>query len=339
MLRFFRVIRQNLIEKNKMGRYLMYAIGEVALVIIGIMIAVSLNNINEAKSQDQKIQSTLKQIQNELTTTIEDANGMIEYFRQKDSLIYVVMNRKVTREDFKKPENTVLRFLSTHYATLIMQNDGFNNLMQKSEILPDKYIPIVNGLKQLYINRKGNVDVTNKHLEDIVTATIDHQRNTFDWYADYNFLDGPLTDEILDYYLNDGMYRNSLVDYSNIAIENLLPNIIDVRISAIKYIREIDALLETSNTYSFDVNGADYKDWNGKYHFQGDTVQIDNDEEGMKWFNEGEWAEIYPLSKTKFHFLSIAFLQFVKDENDEINGINIHFTNTNITYQKIIERK
>ena len=57
----------------------------------------------------------------------------------------------------------------------------------------------------------------------------------------------------------------------------------------------------------------------------------------MKWFNEGEWSEIYPLSKTKFHFQFVAFLRLTKDENEEINGINIHITNANINYQKIAE--
>lgn len=46
MIKFFRKIRYNLIEKNKTGKYLKYAIGEIALVVIGILIALSLNNWN-----------------------------------------------------------------------------------------------------------------------------------------------------------------------------------------------------------------------------------------------------------------------------------------------------
>ena len=49
MIKFFRRIRYNLMEKNKTGKYLKYAIGEIVLVVIGILIAVSINskyNIN-----------------------------------------------------------------------------------------------------------------------------------------------------------------------------------------------------------------------------------------------------------------------------------------------------
>jgi Family of unknown function (DUF6090) len=47
MLRFFRRMRQNIINENKTGKYLKYAIGEIFLVVIGILIAVSINNWNE----------------------------------------------------------------------------------------------------------------------------------------------------------------------------------------------------------------------------------------------------------------------------------------------------
>ena len=56
MIKFFRKIRQNLITENKSapqsGRYLLYAIGEIILVVIGILIALSINNWNTQKIQN-----------------------------------------------------------------------------------------------------------------------------------------------------------------------------------------------------------------------------------------------------------------------------------------------
>ena len=43
MIKFFRHIRRSLIQKNQMGKYFKYAIGEVLLVVIGILIAVQIN--------------------------------------------------------------------------------------------------------------------------------------------------------------------------------------------------------------------------------------------------------------------------------------------------------
>ena len=51
MIKFFRKIRQDLLSKGKTGKYLQYAIGEIVLVVIGILIALSINNWNEGQSK------------------------------------------------------------------------------------------------------------------------------------------------------------------------------------------------------------------------------------------------------------------------------------------------
>jgi len=57
MIKFFRKIRQNLLMENKTGKYLKYAVGEIILVVIGILIALSINNWNE----NRKIRNTEQQ--------------------------------------------------------------------------------------------------------------------------------------------------------------------------------------------------------------------------------------------------------------------------------------
>ena len=49
MIKFFRKIRYNLMEAGKIGKYFKYAIGEIVLVVIGILIALSINNWNEQR--------------------------------------------------------------------------------------------------------------------------------------------------------------------------------------------------------------------------------------------------------------------------------------------------
>ena len=49
MIKFFRKIRQKLLSENNFGKYLLYALGEILLVVIGILIALQVNNWNESK--------------------------------------------------------------------------------------------------------------------------------------------------------------------------------------------------------------------------------------------------------------------------------------------------
>jgi hypothetical protein len=60
MIKFFRKIRQNLLSEGKPGKYMKYAIGEIVLVVIGILIALSINNWNEKNKLEKSISSHLE---------------------------------------------------------------------------------------------------------------------------------------------------------------------------------------------------------------------------------------------------------------------------------------
>lgn len=66
MIKFFREIRRRLLSQNRFTRYLIYAIGEIILVVIGILIALQVNNWNIAKRIDEKEMSTLKELRSSL---------------------------------------------------------------------------------------------------------------------------------------------------------------------------------------------------------------------------------------------------------------------------------
>lgn len=65
MIKFFRHFRQNLLSEGKTRKYFKYAIGEIVLVVIGILIALQINNWNQNRIQNQNEIKFLKGIQNE----------------------------------------------------------------------------------------------------------------------------------------------------------------------------------------------------------------------------------------------------------------------------------
>ena len=69
MIRFFRKIRLKLVRENKFGQYIKYAIGEIVLVVIGILIAVQINNWNQNRKDDQILNEYLVKIKSH---TLED---------------------------------------------------------------------------------------------------------------------------------------------------------------------------------------------------------------------------------------------------------------------------
>ncbi len=72
MIKFFRKIRQNLLSKGKTTTYFKYAVGEIILVVIGILIALSINNWNSNRITTNRKTDYLVRISEELKNQIED---------------------------------------------------------------------------------------------------------------------------------------------------------------------------------------------------------------------------------------------------------------------------
>ena len=72
MIKFFRKIRFDLMEKNKTNNYLKYAIGEIILVVIGILIALQINNWNENRKERYVELRLLEEIKANLETTLSN---------------------------------------------------------------------------------------------------------------------------------------------------------------------------------------------------------------------------------------------------------------------------
>lgn len=71
MIKFFRHIRQTLIMENKTSKYFKYAIGEIVLVVIGILIALQVNNWNETRLEQKRIRQYAKSLIEDLKNDIE----------------------------------------------------------------------------------------------------------------------------------------------------------------------------------------------------------------------------------------------------------------------------
>ncbi len=77
MIKFFRHIRKSLLNEGKTTKYFKYAIGEIVLVVIGILIALQINNWNENKKVKEKERQVLTEIISDLEFTIQDLDRVV----------------------------------------------------------------------------------------------------------------------------------------------------------------------------------------------------------------------------------------------------------------------
>jgi uncharacterized membrane-anchored protein YhcB (DUF1043 family) len=117
MLKFFRKIRQKLLSENKFSKYLLYAIGEIILVVIGILIALQVSNLNEERKDRELGNSLKKALQSELKADIELMNLDLQYIETELKISNSFAQRlssSTARED------TLIKIVRHEYRT------GFN---------------------------------------------------------------------------------------------------------------------------------------------------------------------------------------------------------------------
>ena len=79
MIKFFRKIRQNSIKENRFVNYLKYAFGEIVLVVIGILIALQINNWNEKRIETSRTYELLRSMENDLKSDISFLTTYIKF--------------------------------------------------------------------------------------------------------------------------------------------------------------------------------------------------------------------------------------------------------------------
>jgi hypothetical protein len=143
MIKFFRKIRQNLLMENKTGKYFKYAIGEIILVVIGILIALSINNWNDKRKANDIMISFLQEIKLELGKDTLGMNKDIKryetYFNFKDSLTRLtdysaIPTRKLlsiirTKANTFKPSRITFQKITNLGINKISNSDSLSNMI------------------------------------------------------------------------------------------------------------------------------------------------------------------------------------------------------------------
>lgn len=90
MIRFFRQIRQRLFTANKFSKYLLYALGEILLVVLGILIALQLDNWNETHIKHEQAAEFRAQIRESVATDMNNIRNRILFFEKAKQFGYAV---------------------------------------------------------------------------------------------------------------------------------------------------------------------------------------------------------------------------------------------------------
>lgn len=225
MLKFFRTLRKKLIEQDNVrkpasqaGRYLKYAIGEIVLVVIGILIALQVNNWNENRKKLELSQQTIANLKAELEEAQVELEKVYRFNQENRRLSQQFINGEANFDSLKLAPHKI--FFYTGYAPITL-----NLPILERELSSDKTIV---GKDELIHQLRT---IQNEYYS--IVSTISNMERLW-------------SNQVAPYYTktNTMVIYNQFLNQKEIELESLLPILED---------QEYKNLVAAINSFSFQL--------------------------------------------------------------------------------------
>ena len=263
-----KLFQPNANSQIRTKRYLVYACGEVFLIVVGILLAMYINKLNQDYQYRRKIDNNLNRVYTELEKNLQKTGRAIAAFQTKDSLIHRFMNDSLEKSDYR--ENVLLPALIINSQTLELEDEAYQNLIQLN-ISDNKYQDtLISNLKGVYsLNTK--IKMLNDKLSDFVyNLLLNPKTNVYDQFA----YEGTVSDALIDYFLTSEEYRSDVIRYSTLAIRNQLRRYQNFYTAALGVYKKISVQYDLPNLFASYTDEKTTTTFTGTYSTGQDSVTL-----------------------------------------------------------------
>lgn len=211
MLRVFKNLRKDVMpSKSRVLKYLLYAIGEIFLVVIGILIAVQVDNWNEGRKKEAAFQEIVLDIERDLEVDGEQYESLLDFHHNKDSLLMRVLRNQMTEQDYRRNWRP-LRSLITTTITFYPHKSGYNALQQSLGDMPRAFKPIAEELTDYYVFTSSDADLGLLKHDEMVWENIASWEK-YPWLS-LSRIDTTVNEDQLHYLMSSQEYRGKAATF------------------------------------------------------------------------------------------------------------------------------
>jgi hypothetical protein len=219
-----------------MKKYLKYAIGEIFLVVIGILIAVNLNNWNEERKAKNRLKTIFKMVKADFVQDTLITDRAIQYYQKQDSLIYVLVSDTFNLDILKKnPKIRTIPFTNFPFKMTSTSIDLLRHERSNTKVAKDTLVKTLLGFYDSYntnfqdIDQKLKADVANNTAfmktfdNDALASFIDKRDSAYYSY----FLSKDFKNRVIMHrQLTINLYTSAMKNF-NQSVKNVIPYIDD----------------------------------------------------------------------------------------------------------------
>ncbi|MFP2994835.1 hypothetical protein ABN763_02945 [Spongiivirga sp. MCCC 1A20706] len=203
-MRFFRKLRKDVLTNNKIGKYLAYAIGEIMLVVIGILIALAVNNFSNQKQKEQQTKRTAQNVLRQIALDTTEISNVFKNWGVVQEQLEIVLSKS----------NVTKSTTPCDYCPNLILNASLPNLGDDVIRLIEADDPVDSELgfrlREISKRYKGLVQavlIFDKITTDALTENLKYLQNNKVWFA--NLISNErCDDECQEYFNSSSDFKN-----------------------------------------------------------------------------------------------------------------------------------
>ena len=198
MITFFSKIRRKLADDNNILKYARYAVGEILLVVIGILIALQINNWNEERQTIIKEKGFLRSIYQDLKTDLGNIENNIEKLSNQYAIGFRVLNSLELKETIRIDSATLATNIGWE-LTQIIPVERKENTWDGLKVRGSETLIFGDSLKVLLNNFYGDFDINIERFNQLPKKVREDLRLETGKCHDYNSVKGVYENGINSY--------------------------------------------------------------------------------------------------------------------------------------------
>lgn len=250
MINFFRRIRNQpageagkMAGQNRPLKYIRYAIGEIALVVIGILLALQINTWNEGRKQKKLLNNIYSIVHKNLNTDLENIQVTIDLYKELEIVLNQVLHTDFSQsfldsiDDSNYADCKPCHGHIGKFASFMWQSKGFDLLKTFDESTSIGADELATDLIEFYSVDGPRMNII---LDFVRSEAYDNLKfyEKQNWYVDY--MEEKYHPESVRFFTQNQIYKNKAATYKNIAVGNYLPQLIAYKEKAAGFINLIE---------------------------------------------------------------------------------------------------
>jgi hypothetical protein len=217
-MKLFNKQRFQLLKGKRLQRYLLYAVGEIILVVVGIMMALGLNNWKQEQTDEKELDRIISVVKTDLIEDLNQVEEIINASKTDQKLTTKILYDSKFKDSISACEDC--RYILARVNVPNFNSKGYELLSNFNKDVKTKSKQVDSILNFYSAYKREAFDIRHKIILDEIVGTMKHFRDNYDWFSEW--FTSSMCNVACRTYFTGQDYMNRLAYYESLYFDDYL---------------------------------------------------------------------------------------------------------------------